>query len=127
MQGRLSTSKRSARGITLIEVIIAILVLAIGTLAAVRTMDQSRLELGGARDRLLAQLVASNRAAEIRVVGLAAGANLPASVQQGPFEWRIATQSKATQGGVYQVQITVTGAGRPGAVLTTFANIGPPP
>ena len=49
--------KRAAsdRGITLLELMIAILVLSIGTLACFRTLDQSRREIGGEIQRHLAQ------------------------------------------------------------------------
>ena len=124
MPKRMKNKRHGTYGITLIELMIAILVLAIGTMAVIRTLDHSQHELGGARDRLLAQIVVSNRAAEIRAMGLALGQNLPSRVQQGPFEWQIETRSQATQGGVYEVKIKVSSDGRPGAVLTTYAKVG---
>ena len=55
------------RGITLLELAVAILVLALGSLAALRATDQARLSIGGAQDRMLAQLAVRNRAQALRL------------------------------------------------------------
>ena len=115
----------SDRGITLLELMIAILVLSIGTLACFRTLDQSRREIGGEMQRHLAQTVAANRAAETRIYGLARGGSLPKSVRQGPYDWPIETERKATEGGLYEVRLIVTSVDGPGAQLVTYARLEP--
>ncbi len=119
-------SRRGAdRGITLLELMIAILVLSFGTLATFRTLDQSRREIGGELPRHLAQTVAANRAAEIRIFGLARGANLPAKVRQGPYDWTIETTRKRTASGLFEVTLRVRSDAGPGAQLVLFARSEP--
>jgi general secretion pathway protein I len=117
---------RSERGITLLELMIAILVLSIGTLAVMRTLDQSRREIGGEMQRHLAQSVAANRAAEIRIYGLARGVSLPDRVRQGPYEWNIETKRKQTEAGLYAVTLLVSTPDGPGARLVLYAQLEPP-
>lgn len=110
----------SEDGITLIELVIAILVISIGTLSVLRTLDQSRLELGGANARYLAQTVAANRAEELRAFGATVADALPATVQQGPYTWTIETSSKRTEAGLFEMDLVVSSPGQPGARLVTY-------
>lgn len=126
MKKRAGKNGRQDRGITLLELMIAILVLSIGTLAVFRTLDQSRREIGGEMQRHLARSVAANRAAEIRIYGLARGLGLPATVQQGPYDWTIKTTRKETEGGLYEVHLAVSSVGGPGAQLVIYARMEPP-
>lgn len=109
------------RGFTLLELIVAILVLSIGTLAIMRTLDQSRREIGEAPVRYFAQTVAANRAAELRIFGLGAADGLPDIVNQGPYAWSILTESRKTEAGLYEVTLTVRADDLPGAQLVTYA------
>jgi len=114
------TQIKTDRGFTLIELVIAIFILSIGTLAAVRTLDQSRVQIGGAVPRYLAQSVVENRAAELRVLGLALGQSLPERVAQGRYEWQIDTVAKKTQSGLYEVTLTALAQDYPGAVSVVY-------
>jgi general secretion pathway protein I len=114
------------RGFTLLELVIAIMVLSIGTLAIVRTLDQSRRQIGEASARYLAQTVVENRGAELRVSGVALGRGLPERIQQGPYEWQIVTVSKKTEAGIYEVSLTAQGDDLPGAQLVIYTTWGPP-
>lgn len=115
----------SKAGFTLLELVIAILVLSIGTLAITRTLDQSRRQIGEAPVRHLAQTVAQNRGEEIRVLGVALGRGLPDQVKQGSYDWQIATESKKTDAGIYEVTVTVSGDDQPGALLVVYTTWGP--
>ena len=59
---------QASRGFTLLELALAILVLTLGSLAALRATDQSRLAIGGETPRLLARLAARNRAEELQLI-----------------------------------------------------------
>ena len=113
-------------GFSLIELMIAVIVLSVGTLAVMRTLDQSRLEIGGAPARFLAQSVAVNRAEELRVMGVALGRSLPETVTQGPYVWTITTTTKETESGLIEVTLQVHSEGQPGAVFTSYAPWEPP-
>ncbi len=118
---RIVTGTPNQRGITLLELVIAIVVLSVGTLAVMRTLDQSRRQIGEASARLLALSVAQNRAEELGVIGMLRGRNLPMQVQQGPYLWSISQIGKKTEAGLYEVSITVSAPDLPGAMLVSYA------
>lgn len=105
------------RGVTLIELAVAVVILALGSLVAMRSLDQARRTLGGQAARVLAQEVALNRAAELRLFGLDTGRDLPARVRQGPIDWDIDLATVATAGGRVAATIRVSAAGQAGAVM----------
>lgn len=115
---------RNTRGLTLLELVIAVAVLSIGTLAALRATDQSRLALAGAPPRLLAQVVAQNRAEELQLYGTAAGRGLPATVQMGGQSFAIEVVFTPTAAGLSQARITARAQSGEGAVLIAVL---PPP
>lgn len=107
--------RQAPRGLTLIELAVAVLVLSLGTLAVVRAGDQSRKVIGGAVPRLLALEAARNRAGELRLLGL--GAVLPEETSLGG---RVITLEQAllpTSGGLVRAEITARTQGGPGASL----------
>jgi general secretion pathway protein I len=109
------------RGLTLLELVIAIAILSLGTLATLNATGQARHTLGGATPRLLAQLAAENRAEALR---LPDSAGLPASETLGPYSFQIDTRRRSTAAGLIRVDITVTSSEGPGATLVTLL---PPP
>ena len=109
--------RRAPRGVTLIELVIAITVLSIGTLAAMRALDATQRDIGDQTARALAHQVALNRAAELRALGIAAQRDLPDSVEMGPFTWRVAVTESEAAGGLVEADIRVTSPDRPGARL----------
>lgn len=113
--------RRSHRGMSLIEVAVAVAVLSLGTLAVLRAIDQSGRTIGTQAARVIAHEVALNRAAELRLVGLDAGRALPAEVEMGTHRWRIALAETETAGGLVAVTVTVRAPGQPGAQLTVHA------
>ena len=113
------------RGLTLLELAVAVLILSIGIIAAMRAADQARLVIGGADDRLLAGIVARNRLEELRLYGRA-GPVLPAEVAQAGRPFRIETTIKATAGGVLEAAVAVRPAtGGPGARRVGYLPAGP--
>ncbi|WP_323783832.1 prepilin-type N-terminal cleavage/methylation domain-containing protein [Thalassovita sp.] len=105
-------------GLTLLELIIAIAVLAIGSIAAIRATDQSRIAIGGETPRLLARIAARNRAEELQLLG--AAAVLPATVVQGGRTIALNVATEPTAGGLVQATVTArTGTGE-GAQLILY-------
>lgn len=115
---------RATRGMTLLELVIAVAVLSIGTLAAVRATDQSRRALAGAPERLLAQVVAENRAEELRLYGAAAGRGLSGQVEMGGLEFAVTVDFSPTAAGLTEALIVARSESGAGALLVAIV---PPP
>lgn len=105
-------------GLSLLELAIAIFVLALGSMAALRATDQARLAIGGASERTFAQLAVDNRAEALKLYGR--GVNLPESIVLGGQNFAIRTEYKATAGGVFRATIAARGQGGAGAVITVY-------
>lgn len=116
-RGQRDGSQRD-RGLTLLELVVAVLVLSLGSIAALRAVDQSRIAIGGAEPRALAQIVARNRAQELRLFG--GRADLPRQVEMGGRVFRVSVQRARTAGGLIRASITVRAVGGPGAHLVAF-------
>lgn len=110
----------STRGLTLLELTVAVFVLALGSIAALGAVDQSRRGIGQERTRLLAGIVAQNRAEEMRLLGAAAGQGLAGSVSMGAQSFQVSHNLKGTAGGLIEVTITVRSEVGPGAVMVTY-------
>ncbi|HPD92503.1 MAG: prepilin-type N-terminal cleavage/methylation domain-containing protein [Rhodobacter sp.] len=108
---------RVRAGFTLIELAVAVAILAIGTMAAYRSFDAAQRGIGGQLDRALATEVALNRAAELRLQGMQAGRGLPPVVSQGGRDWAVSVTESAMAGGLIEATIAVTAPERPGARL----------
>lgn len=106
------------RGLTLIELAIAVFVLAVASVAAMRAADQSRLAIGGETPRLLARVVAQNRAEELRLYG--ATARLPATVTLGGHTITIESDSAATEAGLVRMTLVARAESGPGAQVVTY-------
>ncbi|WP_150297508.1 prepilin-type N-terminal cleavage/methylation domain-containing protein [Salipiger aestuarii] len=118
MLGRL-TAPRGARGLTLLELVIAILVLSLGSLAALRATDQSRRAIGGEEPRLLARVAARNRAEELQLYG-SRGPALPGDVSLMGQTIAIGTRTAATTSGLLRATVTARAASGEGAMLTVY-------
>ncbi|SFL05187.1 type II secretion system protein [Shimia haliotis] len=106
-------------GLTLLELIVAIFVMALGTLAVLSAVDQSGTGIMQERARLLAGVVADNRAEELRLpIG-----GLPAEVNMGGLRFAVTQDLQPTEGGFTEATIrarVVDGAGGPGALRITW-------
>lgn len=107
-------------GFSLIELLVAVLVLSVGVIAAMRSVGHSTRVLAEETDRLMAQTVALNRAEELRLIGAARGRSLPRAVAMGRTDWQVSMDEAPSQGGLVEVTIAVTAPGRPGARLVTY-------
>lgn len=117
----MSRRVKAARGVTLIELVVAITILSIGALAAFRAFDQAMRGLGGQEARLIAHQVALNRAAELQLLGVSVGRNLPLTVPMGRVDWQVEIHEAATRIGLVEVEIRVSTPMQPGARLVVHA------
>ncbi|WP_417726341.1 type IV pilus modification PilV family protein [Roseovarius sp.] len=109
------------RGVTLLELVIAVFVLSIGTIAALRSADQARRALGGEAARVMALEVALNRAEEYRLLGARAATTLPRSVTFGPYTWQLEITEGITRAGFTEATILARAPDQPGARLVVIA------
>lgn len=113
-QIELDTRRAATRGITLLELVIAVFVLSVGTIAALRSIDHAQRNIGGEASRLFATQVALNRAEELRLFGPVDGQALPPKVAYGPYEWDIELTQQSTRGGFIETTVTSGAEGQPG-------------
>jgi general secretion pathway protein I len=104
-------------GLTLVELAVAVLILAIGSIAAIRATDQARIGIGGAQDRTLAQLVARNRAEELRIDAFA---NLPSAVALAGQNFTVTTTTKSTAAGLREVTVVARSQNGAGALYVVY-------
>ena len=109
------------RGMTMIELMIAVTILALGTLALLRVVDATQRTIAGQEARILAHHAALNRAAELRLAETAQSrAALPGTVANGRHEWRVSRSERATRAGLVEVELQLSAPGLPGAHLVIF-------
>lgn len=109
---------RGDRGLTLLELVVAVMVLAIGSIAALQTMNRARASIGGGAERVLATLAADNRVQELRLVGDTQ--TLPATVELGARSFSIRTDLQATAGGLLRGEVRAVVPGGAGALRITY-------
>jgi len=108
------------RGFTLIELAVAILILSIGSIAVMRSLDQAQVSAAGAEDRALAQIIVRNRAEELRLLG--PYAQLPGTEAMARREFTITVTRETTAAGLIEATIAAQATTRSGAgaVLVTY-------
>lgn len=101
--------RRAGRGFTLLEVLVALLLLALALVAAVRTAGLEARALNHVRATTLAQWVASNVLAEIRLGGpLPARGEAEGRSEMGRQSWRWRLRVFATdQPGLHRLEVQV--------------------
>jgi len=113
-------------GISLIEMVVAVLVLSIGVIAGFQSLNQSQKGIGGELPRLLAHNVALNRAEELQFLGAAAGASLPGTVVMGGIPWTVSVETAQTEALFVEAKIHVSSPDQPGASYVAYAPVRPP-
>ncbi|WP_299305207.1 type II secretion system protein [uncultured Litoreibacter sp.] len=108
------------QGITLVELIVAIVILSVGTIAALRGFEQTSLELGQADARLLAHHAALNRVAELKLLGPTGSDALPAEVDMGPYRFQLDTELARTAAGLFEATIVARSETGVGAHFVTY-------
>ncbi len=105
-------------GFTLLEVMVAIVVLSVGTLTVLAAVNQSRLSIGEERLRLLAGVVADNRAEALRLSGNVSTSD---TEDMGGIMFTVRHQVRATAAGLSEVTIVARPqSGGPGALRVTW-------
>ncbi len=110
--------KKHDQGLSLLELVIAIFVLSLGSMAALRATDQARVAIGGAPERTLAQLAADNRIETLKLMG--SGAILPDRVMLAGQEFILVTVFETTLSGVLLANVTARGPNGAGAVVSAY-------
>ena len=106
----------SDRGLALIEVICALIVLAIGITAAFRMIgDQSRQVLSE-QDRVISHWVALNALESRRMAGLSS----PPVVEMGGIAWQVEEQLEPGPLGLTRVRVRASASNHAGAVVTSY-------
>jgi general secretion pathway protein I len=113
--------KSHARGFTLLEVLVALAVVAIGLLAAFSQLDQTAGTAARLRDKTFAHWVAQDRLTQLRLLD----AEFPPvgttsdEVPMGGADWKYTQKVSVVQdASLRRVDIEVALAGRPDRVLT---------
>jgi general secretion pathway protein I len=115
---------RRDAGISLVELIVAVLVLSIAVIGLFRVFDATARNTAGLRDRALALIVAENRAAELQL----GQTDLPDQLPLAGALWQVSIRQTTTSGGFAETHITVTPAqGGPAAHLITYVAQGAAP
>lgn len=111
----------ASRGFTLVELMVAVTILALATVALMRVVDSTQRVIAGQEARILAHHAALNRAAELRLAdGRQARAALPESVANGRHQWRVNRTERVTRAGLAEVTLVLSAPGLPGARLVLF-------
>lgn len=97
------------RGFTLVEVVVALAVVAIGMFAVFKTIGDTANNVAYLRDRTIAAWVADNRIAEIRLTGQMPSVDrTEGEVEMAGRRWRWVTQVAQTQvSGLRRIDVTV--------------------
>ncbi|WP_176228634.1 type IV pilus modification PilV family protein [Roseovarius litorisediminis] len=114
----------STKGVTLLELVIAIFVLSIGTVAALRSVDHAQRNIGGAAARIFAAQAALNRAEEIKLLGMTRARALPVNIDYGPYSWSINVDEEETRAGFVEATVTTRSPGQPGGQAVVIAKSG---
>jgi len=130
IRGKPSKLPKSARGFTLIEVMIALLVFGLIATAAAEVGSQYISSYESIRDKTLAGWLAENRINEIRLEDNLPGISENAKDQDyGPFRWQVTTKVLATaEAKMRRVEVEVAryqeGRSKPYSVHTLSAFVG---
>lgn len=109
------------RGFTLIEVLVALVIVALGLIAVFGQMSQSATAAGRLRDKTLASWVAMNKITELRLSGEYPGVGTRSdNVEMANQRWHYEIQISETEGNyLRRADVTVAFADEPNRPLAT--------
>lgn len=117
--------RASEEGFSLIEALVALLILAIATTGLIRAAEAHVDSIRALETRAAAQLVAENRLVELGLPGAAGGA--PAEVEMLGHAWRISVSDKPSDDPdlrAVEVAVTARGEDEPLVTLDGFVDAG---
>lgn len=106
----------TGRGLSLVELVVAIAVVALGSVAALRTTDAARRAIGGEEPRLMARIAARNHAEALQLGQPAP----PTEVRIGLHPITLTTDTAETAEGWRQITIVARSRSGQGARLVTW-------
>ncbi len=123
-------SQRRQHGFTLLEVLVALVIVALGLLAAFGQVNQTLTVASRIREKTIANWVAANELTRIRLLGeFPAISTRSDEVEMGRINWRYTIKVVKTQvNALRRIDVSVAMADRPDTVVTTLTGFaGQPP
>ena len=116
---------RRQRGFTLLEVMVALVIVALGLMAAFGQVNQSLTVASRLRDKTLANWVAVNQMTQLRLLGeFPAIGTRSDGVEMARTTWRYTIKVvKTPLAALRRVDISIAFADRPDAVVTTMTGV----
>lgn len=112
--------RKAERGMTLVEVLAAMTVLAIALIAIFRAVDSQIRNTATLADRMFAHWAALNSMEEARLAGPADAHDGERSTELGGIVWTITTHREPAPYGLTRIQVVSSAEGHAGAMLTGF-------
>jgi general secretion pathway protein I len=109
-------------GITLLELVLAIFILTLGSVAALRSVNTAGRGIVQEMDRILATQIALNTLEELQLIGPTL--DVATTSKMGGRNWSIETRRSTTQAGLTSIEVHVASESGPGAHFTSFIGQG---
>ena len=120
MHARRVTARSRQRGITLVEVLVAVTVLAIALIGTLRALESQTRNTSALAARMFAHWTALNAIEAARLQDVEAGHQSRETTKLGGVVWTVTVRREPASDGLIRLTATSTAAGHPGAVLVGF-------